>query len=138
MAAMEVGGAAAVLGGLDDFETGDPDFCPHCGTLLITDGAIHGDTASVECPRCRAPVPVVVFEGVPITSTSREFAFQRPKFDTRVKEASASEGTKTDEMCPACGKREMTFTTAQLRSADEGQTIFFSCQGCGNKYNLNS
>lgn len=74
---------------------------------------------------------MAVFEGVTVTSMSREFAFQRPKFDTRVKESSASEGTRTDELCPVCGKREMTFTTAQLRSADEGQTIFFSCQACG-------
>ena len=42
------------------------------------------------------------------------------------------------EACPKCGKREMTFTTAQLRSADEGQTIFYTCQACSHKYNLNS
>ena len=34
------------------------------------------------------------------------------------------------EECPQCGRMEMTFKTAQLRSADEGQTIFYFCK-CG-------
>ncbi len=37
------------------------------------------------------------------------------------------------EECPQCGRMEMTFKTAQLRSADEGQTIFYFCKcGYGN------
>lgn len=40
-------------------------------------------------------------------------------------------GTAIQERCPECGRDDqMTFTTAQLRSADEGQTIFYSCK-CG-------
>lgn len=37
--------------------------------------------------------------------------------------------------CPKCGRSEMRFYTQQLRSADEGSTVFFTCE-CGFKYEL--
>jgi hypothetical protein len=37
---------------------------------------------------------------------------------------------KALDACPKCEKFEMTFKTAQLRGADEGQTIFFTCGNC--------
>jgi len=35
--------------------------------------------------------------------------------------------------CPECGRKEVRWSAVQLRSADEGSTIFYSCD-CGNKY----
>jgi hypothetical protein len=35
--------------------------------------------------------------------------------------------------CPDCGRKEMFWTTVQLRSADEGSTVFYRCV-CGFKY----
>jgi DNA-directed RNA polymerase I subunit RPA12 len=34
--------------------------------------------------------------------------------------------------CPECGRKEVRYTAVQLRSADEGSTIFYTCD-CGNK-----
>lgn len=39
----------------------------------------------------------------------------------------------TDKTCERCGRTQMFFTTVQLRSADEGSTVFFRCV-CGYKY----
>lgn len=37
---------------------------------------------------------------------------------------------QVDETCPKCGNLEMEFYTMQLRSADEGQTVFYECAKC--------
>lgn len=39
----------------------------------------------------------------------------------------------TQHTCARCGRKEMYFTTVQLRSADEGSTVFYTCV-CGYKY----
>lgn len=41
----------------------------------------------------------------------------------------------TQHTCARCGRKEMYFTTVQLRSADEGSTVFYTCV-CGYKYAL--
>ena len=40
-----------------------------------------------------------------------------------------------EETCPKCNYHEMTFFTLQLRSVDEGSTVFYECEKCGYKYN---
>ena len=41
----------------------------------------------------------------------------------------------TSETCEKCGRTEVRFSAVQLRGADEGSTIFFTCD-CGHKYVL--
>jgi RNase P subunit RPR2 len=38
-----------------------------------------------------------------------------------------------DRTCSECGRKQMFYTTVQLRSADEGSTVFYRCV-CGFKY----
>lgn len=40
-----------------------------------------------------------------------------------------------DEECPRCKNPQMSFYTLQLRSVDEGSTVFYKCLKCG--YDLN-
>lgn len=42
------------------------------------------------------------------------------------------------EECQKCKHPKMFFWTQQLRSADEGQTVFYECPNCGNRLSLNS
>lgn len=43
-----------------------------------------------------------------------------------------------DEPCPKCGHQGLEFYTMQLRSADEGQTVFYECPECAYKYSTNT
>lgn len=46
----------------------------------------------------------------------------------------AAEGwPSTREPCPACDYPELLFKAVQLRSADEGTTIFYRCGKCGHR-----
>jgi DNA-directed RNA polymerase I subunit RPA12 len=45
---------------------------------------------------------------------------------------------KTQEACPKCAHPELMFYTLQLRSADEGQTVFYECEKCGHKFSQNN
>lgn len=40
------------------------------------------------------------------------------------------EGPIVERKCPKCGNDRMSYATLQLRSADEGQTVFYTCTEC--------
>ena len=42
------------------------------------------------------------------------------------------------EECPKCKNPKMYFWTQQLRSADEGQTVFYECPKCEHRYSVNT
>ena len=45
----------------------------------------------------------------------------------------------TREMpCPKCKHPELEYYTMQLRSADEGQTVFYECRKCGHAFSQNT
>ena len=77
-----------------------------------------------------------------IKTTSKPSAFPsilRAKKSTvqTLTEADVQKGAVIAETCPECGRKEMTFYTQQLRSADEGSTVFYSCE-CGHKFTVNN
>lgn len=41
-----------------------------------------------------------------------------------------AEGPIVDRKCPQCQNDKMSYATLQLRSADEGQTVFYTCTKC--------
>eukprot|EP00238_Polyblepharides_amylifera_P000054 CAMPEP_0196570444 /NCGR_PEP_ID=MMETSP1081-20130531/531_1 /TAXON_ID=36882 /ORGANISM="Pyramimonas amylifera, Strain CCMP720" /LENGTH=86 /DNA_ID=CAMNT_0041886891 /DNA_START=340 /DNA_END=600 /DNA_ORIENTATION=- len=43
-----------------------------------------------------------------------------------------------DEKCPKCGHPQLEYYTMQLRSADEGQTVFYECIKCRHKFSVNN
>lgn len=60
-------------------------------------------------------------------------------FNTKHTYSSAKEGEDSDDdadgpiverQCPQCQNDKMSYATLQLRSADEGQTVFYTCTKC--------
>jgi DNA-directed RNA polymerase I subunit RPA12 len=50
-----------------------------------------------------------------------------------VTEADTQTRAIISQTCEKCGREEVRFYTQQLRSADEGSTVFYECE-CGHKY----
>ncbi|XP_051899922.1 LOW QUALITY PROTEIN: DNA-directed RNA polymerase I subunit RPA12, partial [Pristis pectinata] len=101
----------------------DPDFCPECGTIL----PLPGLEQYVVCRRCDFQISVHAFEGTEIHS---EVVFNNPdllqaKLDTE-DEARDLKGPVVDRKCSRCGHDGMVYHTRQTRSADEGQTVFYT------------
>lgn len=42
----------------------------------------------------------------------------------------ADDGPIAERRCNACGHNQMSYAAVQLRSADEGQTVFYTCLKC--------
>ncbi|KAI8582392.1 hypothetical protein K450DRAFT_226971 [Umbelopsis ramanniana AG] len=112
-------------------------FCPECGNLLDIPG---GDDDLIVCNQCSYAQSN--YEAMEIVTTSSENAFQSPLKSKR--HLVQQKGPKTegaamiDEKCPNCGNPEMAYHTMQLRSADEGQTVFYNCKKCGHKFSINT
>lgn len=103
----------------------DLDFCPDCGSVLPLPGA--QDT--VVCPRCGFSIDVRDFEGK-VVKTSVVFHKLGAAIPTSVDEGPESQGPVVDRRCPRCGHEGMAYHTRQMRSADEGQTVFYTCINC--------
>lgn len=99
-------------------------FC-RCGALIFFPTLVSDP---IQCRRCSTTMETVPFT----VSVSREFTQKEEHIDIHVK------GAKANVPCPKCGRGEMVYNTAQLRSADEGQTVFYSCEGCGYKETVQS
>ncbi|RVX70736.1 hypothetical protein B0A52_05387 [Exophiala mesophila] len=115
-------------------------FCDACGSLLprLTSGS--GQQDLVKCEDC--------FQYTPDTSTKVITSKSKPSAFPSALRAKHSEVQAFDaenlqveavisKDCPDCGRTEMFYHTKQLRSADEGTTVFYRCE-CGYKETQNN
>jgi len=107
----------------------EADFCSGCGTLLPR----LSRTGDIACLVCKLVISSTDIKETEFTFTINFNKLHKPKED--VKE---SDGPVIERTCPKCGNDKMSFATLQLRSADEGQTVFFTCTKCGYKETENS
>ena len=73
----------------------------------------------------------------PVISTSKPGAFPSELRAKRSNVQANDEVLKEasiERTCPNCSNPEMLYHTKQLRSADEGTTVFYTCPKCGFKY----
>uniref|UniRef100_A0A2R5LFW4 DNA-directed RNA polymerase subunit n=1 Tax=Ornithodoros turicata TaxID=34597 RepID=A0A2R5LFW4_9ACAR len=114
--------------------TSEVDFCSDCGAIL----PLPGLQDFVVCKVCHKRLDVRGFDGLTTVSTiifnDREQALRKATGMSTVKTA----GPLVDRKCSRCGHEGMTYATLQTRSADEGQTIFYSCPNCLFQENENS
>jgi DNA-directed RNA polymerase I subunit RPA12 len=124
----------------------DAPFCPACGSLLV-----FPDYGDVHCDRCPFTVSMAALPKTRIVT--RSFPKPPPEWlveytalhaekagGVAVERQKGPKRAVVKEVCPKCGAAEMGFYTMQLRSADEGQTVFFECldSACGHKHSVNT
>uniref|UniRef100_A0A8C8XNE3 DNA-directed RNA polymerase subunit n=6 Tax=Felidae TaxID=9681 RepID=A0A8C8XNE3_PANLE len=103
----------------------DLDFCPDCGSIL----PLPGVEDTVTCIRCGFSVDVRDFEQKVVRTT---FVFHKvgTAVPVAADEGPEFQGPVVDRRCSRCGHEGMAYHTRQMRSADEGQTVFYTCTSC--------
>jgi DNA-directed RNA polymerase I subunit RPA12 len=87
----------------------------------------------IGCPLCKSE-----YDGALLEHFERSVDLRRT---TETAPSMAPEGaarTMISERCPECSHEGLFFSTAQLRSADEGQTVFYECPNCGHRFQQNA
>ncbi|EEZ99110.1 DNA-directed RNA polymerase I subunit RPA12 [Tribolium castaneum] len=113
-------------------------FCPDCGSILPP----LKQTGGVKCYACERNFPSDVFRGTKasyvIHFNSRDYKTHSMNKQNNKKDEEEDDGPVVDRKCAKCGHDKMTYATVQLRSADEGQTVFYTCTKCKFKESENS
>ncbi|PKK45079.1 hypothetical protein CI102_9939 [Trichoderma harzianum] len=108
-------------------------FCGPCGnTLDISSASI------VRCDCCGSMNKNNLLDGVATVSSTNNFPseLRRKRQPTQHLQCLAREDTwaTAEETCRKCGAKQVRYTALQLRSADEGTTLFYYCPGCSERY----
>ncbi|KKZ60122.1 hypothetical protein EMCG_05147 [[Emmonsia] crescens] len=108
-----------------------PQFCDDCGTILD-----ESAEANIQCDLCgkhntnRLSTREVVSVSNKFPSSLRT----RLKSNTQVLTLKDRENKRRIQQdCLKCDAKEITWSELQLRSADEGTTIFYRCTQCGHR-----
>ncbi|XP_043588381.1 DNA-directed RNA polymerase I subunit RPA12 [Bombus pyrosoma] len=112
-----------------------PGFCSDCGSIL----PLLGDKGNVKCYACKKVWGPEAFGDMAMSYT---IEFNRKNVYDSSKEKNdaveEAEGPIVERKCPQCQNDKMSYATLQLRSADEGQTVFYTCTKCKFKETENS
>ncbi|CAH1173751.1 unnamed protein product [Phaedon cochleariae] len=118
-----------------------PGFCPDCGSILPPlreKGGITCYTCSMAFVGNAEEVFGQSIVKYTIHFNSREAKKKNIKDEMKRTEEEPDEGPIVERRCPKCGNETMSYATLQLRSADEGQTVFYTCTKCKFKESENS
>lgn len=103
-------------------------YCPDCGSILPT----LRTTGNVECFNCKKQFRPEIFGSMATEYIIHFNTFDAGKLQLKQdqKAAQIADGPVVERKCSKCGHDKMSYATLQLRSADEGQTVFFTCMKC--------
>eukprot|EP00455_Lapot_gusevi_P003465 TRINITY_DN11416_c0_g1_i1.p1 TRINITY_DN11416_c0_g1~~TRINITY_DN11416_c0_g1_i1.p1 ORF type:complete len:146 (-),score=21.02 TRINITY_DN11416_c0_g1_i1:312-689(-) len=108
-------------------------FCPVCHSILDAPDVRN----QLNCVICRFTCDAGEFgrhELITQTKSSKAKNLVQKEIDMDENVGRAV----VNEICPKCGHDKMSFYTMQLRSADEGQTVFYACLKCAYKFSVNT
>ena len=100
-------------------------FC-QCGALIFFPNLV---SQAITCGRC---CKIIANPQIDSISISKHFDHEEERSEIDVK------GAKINIPCPKCNNSELSYSTAQVRSADEGQTVFYFCEKCDYKDTVQS
>ncbi|KOB77004.1 DNA-directed RNA polymerase subunit, partial [Operophtera brumata] len=101
--------------------TSSTAFCARCGSIL----PLLQEFGSVKCYSCKSFFDADNFSKLKFEYTIH---FNTVSVTTAkdVLNTDDPEGPIVERKCPKCGNDRMSYATLQLRSADEGQTVFYT------------
>mmetsp|Transcript_1830 Transcript_1830/g.4059 ORF Transcript_1830/g.4059 Transcript_1830/m.4059 type:complete len:120 (+) Transcript_1830:236-595(+) len=115
-------------------------FCPGCHNTLSVDGS-----GAVRCSICHYSTNLSQYskEDLPsrtTTSADRSVPLwaKSDEEQAALKNQGEPKRMVVEEPCPKCGAPEVGFYTLQLRSVDEGQTVFYECPQCSYTWSVNN
>ena len=115
-------------------------FCPNCRHTLTVNA-----TGNVGCSICHYSTNLSAYPAASLPSRTTKSA-NRPdplwaKSDEEqaaLRNLSEPKRMRVEEPCIKCGAEEVEFYTVQLRSVDEGQTVFYECPKCSHTWSVNN
>ncbi|BAP70849.1 hypothetical protein KMAR_30044 [Kluyveromyces marxianus] len=120
-------------------------FCLQCGNLLDGTHSSHENSSkNVVCDQCHASYNPTKFQNLKVVTSTTENSFpskiraKKSLVKTSLAKNELKEGAIINERCPKCDNDKMHYHTLQLRSADEGATVFYTCTSCGYRFRTNN
>ncbi|TVY46670.1 DNA-directed RNA polymerase I subunit [Lachnellula occidentalis] len=113
-------------------------FCTDCGNLL--DSSTGNQNTILLCECCGAENKDTASKTITTTTKAASFPSllrQKRSAVQTVERSDMENSVKIAMTCEMCGAKEVKYTSAQLRGADEGSTIFYQCD-CGHRWNTNN
>ena len=113
-------------------------FCPSCRATLQVDA-----NGSIECNVCPYRSNLSEMPSLPSSTTySSDRAVplwaKSDEEQAALKKSSEPVRATIEEPCIKCGHPEVGYYTVQLRSVDEGQTVFYECPQCKHTWSINN
>jgi len=113
-------------------------FCPSCHFTLTVDAG-----GSINCKVCGYSSTLSALSTLPtsITVSSDTVVPIWAKSDEEqraLRAARSPQRMTVDEPCTKCSHPQVGFYTVQLRSVDEGQTVFYECPNCKHTWSVNN
>jgi len=115
---------------------GSAVFCPICQNLM----GLPDSDLIMNCSGCKFETKFDAGAGSSVVSWSKKYTHvtQQLMQELELHGTQKSKRATVKEICPKCNHPELSFYTMQMRSVDEGQTVFYECPKCSHTYSTNT